>query len=355
MSSLFKPIVYGSVEASNRVVLAPLTRNRATKDCVPTEIMAQYYGQRANFGLILTEATVISKEALGWPYSPGIWTQEQVDHWKLVTSTVHKNGGKIFVQLWHMGRIVHSSLSGMQPVAPSPIAIKENVRSYEGRQISEVPRELTKEDIKRIVGDFRKAASNAIDAGFDGVLVHGANGYLVHQFLSDSSNKRTDEYGGSIENRVRFLAEVVDAITEDIGADKTAVHLSPNGEIMSCVDSDPEPLYTAVAKLLNDKKIAFISMRESSPEAWFAPSDVPPLHSVFRKHFKGPLILNQNYTKETAEKAIDEGIADAIAFGRLSISNPDLATKFKNGIPPKIVDDSKYYYTFGPKGYSELD
>lgn len=355
MPSLFDPITYGSIEAKNRIVLAPLTRGRATKEGVPTELQVEYYAERADIGLLITEATGISREGLGWPYAPGIWSDEQVEHWKPVTKAVHDKGGKIIVQLWHMGRAVHSSVTGLQPVAASPIPFPEPIHTFDGKQAPETPRELTKDDIKRILGDYHKAAKNAIRAGFDGVQIHAANGYLIHVFLSDNSNKRTDEYGGSIENRTRFLKEVVNTVVDAIGPERTGIRFSPNGLIQGTIDSNPEPLYTEVAKFLSEKKIAHVGLRESTATTLFAPTDVPPLHALIQKHFTGKLILNQDYTKETADKAIADGVADAISFGRATISNPDIVAKFKEGKPLKEVNDMPFWYSQGAKGYTELE
>lgn len=355
MPTLFDPITYGSIEAKNRLVLAPLTRGRATKESVPTALQVPYYAERADIGLLITEATGISREGLGWPYAPGIWSDEQVENWKPVTNAVHNKGGKIIVQLWHMGRVAHSSVLGVQPVAPSPIPVPNTVHAYSGRLDPETPRELTKDDIKRIVQEFHVAAKNALRAGFDGVQIHASNGYLIHEFLSDSSNKRTDEYGGSVENRTRFLKEVVNAVVDAIGAERTGIRLSPNGLVQGVIDSDPEKLYTEVARFLSEKKIAHVGLRESSNDTLFFPTEVAPLHALFREHFTGKLILNQDYTKEAAEKAIDDGIADAISFGRPTISNPDIVTKFKEGKALKVVNDMPYWYSKGPKGFTELE
>ncbi len=230
MTTLFDPIQLGAIDAKNRILMSPLTRGRGTREHVPTPIMAEYYAQRASAGLIISEATGISREGLGWPYAPGIWSAEQVEAWKPITKAVHDKGGKIVVQLWHMGRMVHPSVTGQQPVSSSPTSAPGQIHTYDGKQDPEQARALTKDDITRILGEYEVAARNAIEAGFDGVQIHAANGYLIDEFLRDGTNHREDEYGGSPENRIRLLREVTERVIATIGAERVSVRLSPNGD-----------------------------------------------------------------------------------------------------------------------------
>lgn len=356
--TLFDPISYGSIEAKNRVVLSPLTRARSTRDGVPTDIMRPYYQERATMGLIICEATGINREGLGWPNAPGIWSQEQVEHWKPITEAVHANGGKIVCQLWHMGRVAHSDITGSLPLSCSATVYPTQVHVYDGlKKDPQRAREMTHEDIKRTISDYGKAAKNAIEAGFDGVEIHAANGYLIHEFMSSNANERKDEYNGTVENRLRFLSEVVDEVIQAIGHDRTGVRFSPNGESQGVFVADSEPVYTAVAELLTAKKIAFVCLRESSPTATFLGTTTQPqAHGLFRKHFNGKLVLNQDYTRETAIEAVEEGVADAISFGRATISNPDFYEKLRDNKPLTThADEMKYWYVPGEKGYITWD
>lgn len=354
MPGLFDPITYGSIEAKNRILMAPLTRGRATKEGIPTDIMVEYYAQRASAGVIISEATAISRIGHGWPYAPGIYTKEQVEKWKDVTKAVHDKGGKIVLQLWHMGRVTHSdNLDGHLPVAPSALKVDMQMHTFNGKKDAEVPHALTIDEIKQTVKDYATATQNALDAGFDGVQIHGANGYLIDEFLRDSVNKRTDEYGGSIENRIRFLTEVTEAVIAVAGLDRTSIRLSPNGIVFGSTDSNHVELFSAVAKRLQELKLPSVELRETPEETTFGEGTKQvPVHKEFRELFKGKLILNQEYTKETAEKAIESGIADAISFGRPYIGNPDLVEKLKNGGP--LRDGTKlvpWFYSRGPEGY----
>lgn len=350
MSDLFEPIQVGAITAQNRLFIAPMTRARATGDHVPTPVMAEYYGQRATAGLIISEATGISREGLGWPYAPGLWSQEQVNAWKPVTAAVHERGGKIMAQLWHMGRAVHSSVTGQQPVAPSAIPTPGEARTYDGKRPYETPRVLEEADIARILDDYENAARNALAAGFDGVQLHAANGYLIDEFLRDSANHRTDGYGGSPANRLRFLREATERVIATIGADRTAIRLSPNGDTQGCIDSNPASVYLPAAQLLNDLGIAFLELRELRQNGSFGSSDQPRLSPEIRKVFKGPLVLNQEYTAEEAEKAVESGLADAIALGRAFISNPDLVHRLQQHLP-LAQSDSTTWYSQGTQGY----
>lgn len=351
MPSLFDSITLGAIAAPNRILMAPLTRGRADRDAVPTDMMVEYYTQRASAGLIISEATGISREGLGWPFAPGLWTDAQVAAWKPVTDSVHAAGGRIIAQLWHMGRQVHSSVIGGQPVSSSATATEGQAHTFEGKQDFEVARPLELNEIPRLLNDYELATKNALAAGFDGVQIHAANGYLIDQFLRDNANLRTDEYGGSIENRVRLLREVAERVISVAGADRVSVRLSPNGESQGVDDSNPEPLFTAAAKALSDLGIAFLELREPGPDGTFGRTDVPKLSPAIRKVFKGVLVVNSDYdTLEKAQAELDKGDADAISFGRPFIANPDLPERLRAGAP-LAKDDAKTWYSQGPEGY----
>ncbi|WP_374408878.1 alkene reductase [Pelagerythrobacter sp.] len=352
--ALFQPLTMGALEARNRVFMAPLTRGRATPpSVVPNDMMATYYRQRASAGLIISEATGISVEGLGWPSAPGVWSQEQVEGWKAVTQAVHEEGGLIVLQLWHMGRLVHPDfLGGEPPVSASATTAPGHAHTFSGRKDYEQARELSVEDIARVVADYRKAAQNAKDAGFDGVQLHGANGYLVDQFLRDSTNLRTDEYGGSPENRARFLREVLTALIDVWGADRVGLRLSPNGETQGCDDSDPAATFGAAAQVAEDLGIAFLELRQPGPEGTFGSTEVPKQDAVIREIYAGALVLNSDYGAEQAEADIAEGRCEAVSFGRPFISNPDLPDRIRQGagLAPN-VNVPQSWYTPGPDGY----
>lgn len=350
MPTLFDPIKIGSLNCPNRIWMAPLTRGRGTREHVPTELMATYYAQRASAGLILTEATGITVEGSGWPYAGGLWSAEQVQHWKQVTDAVHQAGGRIFAQLWHMGRVVHPSLHGVQPVSASATTAPGKAHTYEGKQPYVEARPLGLEEIPRLIGDYVTAARNAVDAGFDGVQLHAANGYLIDQFLRDGSNHRTDIYGGPIENRIRLLREVTEALIKTVGADRTAVRLSPNGDSQGVDDSNQNALFPAAAAALDALGIVFLELREPGPDGTFGKSDRPPVAPLIRKAFKGVLVLNSDYDLERGQAALASGAADAITYGRKFLANPDLPHRFAKGIPLN-VDDPKTWYSQGPEGY----
>lgn len=351
MPSLFDPIRVGAIEAKNRIFMAPLTRGRATREHVPTPIMAQYYTQRAGAGLILTEATGISQEGLGWPFAPGIWSDAQVDAWRPVVKAVHDHGGKIVCQIWHMGRMVHSDfLGGKPPVSSSATTAPDHAHTYDGKKPYSQARALEVAEIPRLLADYERATANALAAGFDGVQIHAANGYLIDEFLRDGTNLRTDEYGGPIENRVRLLREVTQAVAKVAGAERTGVRLSPNGEIQGCNDSNPEPLFVAAARALDEIGIAFLEMREPGYNGTFGKADHPPIAPAMRKVFRSPMILNADYDGRSGQQALDEGRADAIAYGRTFIANPDLPERFAKGAP-LTKDEATTWYSQGPKGY----
>lgn len=345
MASLFDPLELGAVTLSNRIVMAPLTRNRASEGRVPNELMRKYYCQRASAGLILSEATSVSPQGVGYPHTPGIWNAAQVDGWKKVTQSVHNRGGKIFMQLWHVGRVSDPEfLNGGIPVGPSAIACEGNVSLLRPQRPYITPRALRTEEICDIVADFAEAARNAKEAGFDGVEVHGANGYLIDQFLHDGSNKRQDIYGGSIENRARLLLEVVDACTSIWGGARVGVHLSPRGGTHSVSDSNPRQLFGYVAQALGRRHLAFIFTRESVGQ--------DSLTADIRQLFGGPVIVNEKYDVVAAKDTVMNGKADAVAFGKAFIANPDLVERLKIGAA--LNDwDSTTFYTDGPKGYTD--
>ena len=351
MPTLFDPIRIGALAAPNRIFMAPLTRGRSTREHVPTPVMAQYYAQRAGAGLIVTEATGISRQGLGWPFAPGIWNDAQVAAWRPVTDAVHAAGGRIVCQLWHMGRIVHPSfLGGEAPVSSSATTAPGDAHTYAGKQPYTEARPLRLDEIPGLLGDYRAAARNALAAGFDGVQIHAANGYLLDQFLRDNSNFRTDAYGGGVENRVRLLREVAQAVADTVGADRTGVRLSPNGDTQGANDSDPEPLFTAAAAALSEIGIAHLELREPGFESTFGKAEVPPLAPAIRRAFKGVLILNSDYRADSGQAQLDSGVADAITFGRTFLANPDLPRRFAEHLPLNR-DDMKTWYSQGPAGY----
>jgi N-ethylmaleimide reductase len=353
-TGLFDPIQLGAISAPNRVVMAPLTRGRSSEGHVPiSNLKAEYYSQRAGAGLIIAEATGISQEGLGWPSAPGIWSDEQVGAWQPVTKAVHDAGGRIVLQLWHMGRLVHPDfLDGAQPVSSSATTAPGKAHTAEGKKDYVEARALETSEIQRIISDYVHAAKNAIAAGFDGVQIHAANGYLIDQFLRDNANFRTDEYGGSIENRIRLLREVTHAVADAVGAERTSVRLSPNGETQGCDDSNPVALFTAAAAALQEIGIAFLELREVKPYGNFGTTDVPRVSPEIRKVFSGPLILNQEYTRELADADLASGLADAISFGRPFISNPDLVERLASGAE-LAPDNYRTWYSPGAEGYTD--
>ncbi|HEX2762709.1 MAG TPA: alkene reductase [Allosphingosinicella sp.] len=351
MPTLFEPIQLGATLCPNRIVMAPMTRGRATRQHVPTAPMAEYYRQRATAGLIITEATGISGRGLGWPHAPGIWTQEQMEGWRPVVEGVHEAGGRIFCQLWHMGRLVHPSfLGGEAPVSASATTAPHKAHTYEGRQPYAQARALDVGEIAGLLADYSRAAAFAIAAGFDGVQLHAANGYLIDQFLRDGTNLRDDDYGGPVENRIRLLLEATRAIADMVGPERTAVRLSPNSETQGCEDSDPETLFTAAAAGLDEIGITFLELREPGPEGTFGKSEVPPVSPAIRKVFERPLILNSDFRLGSAQAALAEGRADAISFGRPFIANPDLPARLLADAE-LAPDDMATWYSQGPEGY----
>ncbi|HLH11828.1 MAG TPA: alkene reductase [Methylovirgula sp.] len=350
---LFSPFRLGDLELKNRIVMAPLTRNRATHGTdAPNELMAEYYRQRASAGLIVTEATQISKQGQGYIWTPGIYSQSQVEGWKKITAAVHETGGKIFNQLWHVGRISHVSLQpgGAQPVAPSAIRAKAKTFIETGYADVSEPRALSIEEIGAVVGDYAAAAENAKKAGFDGVEIHAANGYLIDQFLRDGTNKRTDAYGGSVENRVRFALEVADAILRVWDAKRVGIRIAPVTPFNDISDSDPARIFVHLAEKLSARGLAYIHVVEGATGGArdYAPFDYIRL----RKAFAGAYIANNNYTRELAIEALSEKRADLIAFGKIFISNPDLVERLRVGAPLNPFDQATFYGG-GAKGYTD--
>ena len=350
MPLLTDPIDLGSIHAANRMLMAPLTRGRATRDAVPTPIMADYYRQRASAGLIISEATGISRIGLGWPHAPGLWNDAQVAGWKRVTAAVHEDGGRIVAQLWHMGRLGHVDVNGAQPVSSSATTAPGHAHTYSGRQPYPQARALELDEIPGLLDDYARAADNALKAGFDGIQLHAANGYLIDQFLRDNANFRTDRYGGGIENRIRLLGEVVDRLVQTIGADKVGVRLSPNGEVQGVNDSNPPALFGAAARLLDEKGAAWLELREPRPGGSFGAPDAAAVHPVIRQAFSRPLILNADYGLEDGQTSLDLGEADAISFGRPFLANPDLPRRLIEQLPLN-PPRAELFYTNGEEGY----
>ncbi|MGB7086466.1 MAG: alkene reductase, partial [Phormidesmis sp.] len=339
----------------NRIALAPMTRARADADRVPNALMAEYYAQRAGAGLIITEATTISKQANGWQNSPGIYTQPQTEGWKQVTEAVHAQGALIFLQLWHTGRASHSSFqeNNQLPVAPSAIKIEgAKAHTPEGEQPYEVPRALKTEEIPGIVEDYRQAAENAKAAGFDGVEVHSANGYLLDEFLQSKSNQREDQYGGSLENRTRLLKEVVEAVLTVWPASRVGVKLSPNGSFNDMGAPDYKETFTYAAKQLNAYNLGYLHVVDGLAFGFHELGE-PMTLSEFRAVYEGPLVGNCGYDRAEAEQAIAANEADIIAFGRPYISNPDLVERFANGWSLNSENDQDTWYSPGAEGYTD--
>ena len=351
MPSLFDSIRLGAIHAPNRILMAPLTRARNTRDHVPTSIMVEYYRQRAGAGLIVAEATGISLQGLGWPYAAGIWNQAQIEGWQAITSAVRGAGGRIFTQLWHMGRVVHPSMPGRgQPVSASATTAPGLDHTYDGKLPHAEARALRTDEIPALLEDYRQAARNAMAAGFDGAQIHAANGYLLDQFLRDSTNLRNDEYGGSAENRLRLLIEVTQAVADTVGADRTSVRISPNEDRRGVRDNNPHQLFEVAAAALSKIGIAFLDVREPGAEGTFSQAQHAPVAPHIRRVFAGPLVLNSDYDRDSAQRALDTGAADAIGFGRPFIANADLPHRLAAGIP-LVPDDMTTWYTQGKEGY----
>jgi 2,4-dienoyl-CoA reductase-like NADH-dependent reductase (Old Yellow Enzyme family) len=343
MPTLLDPIRVGDLDLPNRVIMSPLTRLRATPGHVPTPVMADYYEQRAGAGLIISEGTPVDLLGVGYPQVPGIWSQEQVEAWKPVPAAVHNAGGRIFLQLWHVGRISHSSyLNGHLPVAPSAIAAHGNVSLIRPLTPYETPHALTTEEVKGIVEQFRRGAENAQAAGFDGVEIHGANGYLLDQFLQDSTNHRTDEYGGSIENRARLMLECAEAAISVFGAGRVGAHLAPHSPMSDIHDSNPLETFNYIFRELGRRNLAFVCARD--------PLGPHHLGRAMKDAFGGVVITNDGYTLETGEAIVERGDADAVAYGKLFIANPDLPRRFAARTPLN-APVPETFYSHGNEGY----
>ena len=342
---LYTPLQAGALLLPNRLVMAPLTRCRASAGRVPNALMAEYYAQRSAFGLILSEATAVSPQGVGYPNTPGIWSAAQIAGWQLVTAAVHQAGGRILMQLWHVGRISDPFyLDGALPVAPSAIAAAGHVSLLRPTKDFVTPRALATAEIAGIVEDYRRGAENARAAGFDGVEIHAANGYLIDQFLQDSTNHRSDAYGGTLENRARFLLEVTDAVVSVWGAERVGVHLAPRGDAHDMGDSNLSGVFHHAASELGKRHLAFLCARESHAQPTLGPS--------LKQAFGGVFIANENFTADSAREALRSGTADAVAFGKAAIANPDLVARLRCGAPLNPPDPATFYGD-GPAGYTD--
>ena len=352
---LFQPFKLGNITLSNRMAMAPLTRNRAEAGNVPGPMTIEYYAQRASVGLIIAEATQVSAQAQGYNATPGVHTPEQIAGWRKVTDEVHARGGRIFVQLWHTGRMSHTAFQPGEEAPVAPSSIRAQAKTFipgAGYVDASLPRALETAEIAGIVNDFRTAARNAIEAGFDGIEIHGAHGYLLDAFLRDGSNKRTDEYGGSIENRSRFLLEVMAAVVAEIGADKVGIRLSPVSPVNDSSESNPQPLFEHVVRELEKIKPVYIHVVEGHTGG---PRDNAPFdYEALRKLYSGVWMLNNGYDKAMANEAIASGKGDLVSFGRLMITNPDLPRRFKENAPlNELFKDAPLYGGVGPHGYTD--
>jgi 2,4-dienoyl-CoA reductase-like NADH-dependent reductase (Old Yellow Enzyme family) len=345
MPTLFDSIQLGDLHLPNRIFMAPLTRLRGTADHIPTPIMAEYYAQRASAGLIISEGIPIDPLGVGYANVPGLWSREQVDAWRPIVKAVHAQGGHIFAQIWHVGRISDPELlNGQTPVAPSAIAALGNVSLLRPQRAYPTPRALTLEEVRQTIEAYRRGAQNAQAAGFDGVELHGANGYLIDQFLQDGSNHRTDEYGGPIENRARFLLEAADAAISVFGPGRVGMHLAPRGDSHGISDSNPAATFTYVAQELGKRKIAFIAAREK-----IGPDSLGP---HLKQSFGGVFVANEALDQQTGQQLLDGGKADTVAFGKLFIANPDLVSRFRKHAPLNRPEPHTFYAP-GPHGYTD--
>ncbi len=352
---LFQPFKLGNITLSNRMAMAPLTRNRAEAGNVPGPMTIEYYAQRASVGLIIAEATQVSAQAQGYVATPGVHSPEQIAAWRKVTDEVHARGGHIYLQMWHTGRMSHTAFQPGEQAPVAPSAIRAQAKTFipgQGYVDTSTPRALETSEIAGIVADFRSAARHAIEAGFDGIEIHGAHGYLLDAFLRDGSNKRTDQYGGSIENRARFLLEVMAAVIAEIGADKVGVRLSPVSPVNDSNESNPQPLFEHVVRELEKLKPVYIHVVEGHTGG---PRDNAPFdYEAIRKLYSGVWMVNNGYDKAMANEAIASGKADLVSFGRLMITNPDLPRRFKENAPlNELFKDAPLYGGVGPHGYTD--
>lgn len=339
------------IELANRIVMAPMTRSRAGDGNVATDLMAKYYKQRSSAGLIISEGTQISQQGIGYPWTPGIHTDAQVEGWKKVTNAVHEESGKIFAQLWHVGRVSHPRYhDGKPPVAPSAVKPDGQIFTPDGMEDFVTPRALETDEIPGIVDDYSQAAHNAMEAGFDGVEIHGANGYLIDQFLKDGTNKRDDRYGGNLENRARFVIEVVEAVADAIGAEKTGIRFSPAGRNQGIIDSNPKETFGYLLKQLNKFNLAYIHLMEPMSDVSDLDNYPAEVTKYFRTIYNGTIITNVAYDQNSGNKVIEEGIADLVAYGRPFIANPDLPARFAAGAELNKPDQSTFYGG-GKEGY----
>ncbi|MEM9212908.1 MAG: alkene reductase [Cyanobacteria bacterium P01_F01_bin.150] len=352
LDALFQPLQMGAIALPNRMIMAPLTRGRAGVSRIPNDLMRQYYAQRASAGLIISEATQISEQGAGWNQSPGIHTPEQVEGWKSVTEAVHHKGGKIVLQLWHMGRASHPDFQpgGQLPVSASAIRPAGEIHTPSGKKPHETPRALRLDEILGVIEQYVLATRNAKLAGFDGVEIHGANGYLIDQFLRDGSNQRTDVYGGRVENRARFLLEVTEAVVQEWSNDRVGVRLSPYNPFNDMNDSAPISTFTYAAQELRRFNLAYLHIMEPLPGHFFSVEGVERAAPHMQREFNGPIILNGGYDAPLGAAAIRNGEANAIAYGIPFISNPDLVKRFKQGAALNEADQNTFY-TPGPEGY----
>jgi N-ethylmaleimide reductase len=356
---IFSQIQLGPYTLNNRIAMAPLTRMRCDKEIrAPNDMSVQYYSERAeSAGLVISECTAVSLQGTAFPGGPGIFTDEQIAGWARVTEAVHKVGGRIYLQIWHAGRASRSAQSGLPPVSATTQPIRVSVNENGEYKTQEIPEALTEEGILNIVEDFRKGAENALKAGFDGLELHGANGYLIDQFLRDGSNKRTDNYGGSIENRCRFPLLVMDALISVFGADRVGIKVTPAGRFQDMFDSDPIPLYNYFLSELNKRKVSYVHFAKApefvASENFYGPKgeeQIPDMFGTFRNSFDGIIIGNNGITFDQAWQLVEENKVDMIAYGKDFISNPDLVERLKNGLE-LTKPDFKTFYTPGPEGY----
>jgi len=354
MNNVFSSITLGDYQLSNRIFMAPLTRGRAVENGIPNKLMAEYYGQRASAGLIIAEATAVDKKGLGWMNAPGIYNDQQQAGWKNIADAVHEKDGRIFVQLWHMGSTVHPDfIDGELPISSSAVKQQGSLTTPKGRDREfAVPQPLTKSQIAEVVQQFVGAARRAIDSGLDGVEIHAANGFLVDQFTRDGINQREDEYGGSIDNRLRFMMEVVAGVCAEIGSGKVGIRISPTNKVWGIKDSDPKATFSRAIKRLNEFNLAYVHILEPKPDSGHPMATDDYLTPILRANYQGNLIINGGYTKQTANDALTNNEAEAIVFGMPFIANPDLVERF-HADAALTQPDSTTFYTSEAKGYTD--